>query len=93
MNSFCSDGWMEAMNSLKKNSLILSAVVFLLLVRLIASGTDLSAGDKGIGMPGGIDPEDTDTLGLSLVSALVGQLQGTLELKRENGTWYVIRFY
>jgi PAS domain S-box-containing protein len=55
--------------------------------------------DDGVGFPDdvefdpGSDGNDTaQTLGLQLVIALVGQLQGTVILNRVNGTVFMIRF-
>ncbi|HXX55336.1 MAG TPA: PAS domain S-box protein [Methanoregula sp.] len=53
----------------------------------------LGVGDDGIGMPEGMDPSMTKSLGLKLVTRLVrDQLKGTLAIQRENGTLFVIRF-
>ncbi|MGE5473172.1 MAG: PAS domain S-box protein [Ignavibacteriales bacterium] len=52
----------------------------------------LSVSDNGIGIPEDIDIEDIDSLGLQLVTTLVDQLDGELELKRDNGTEFIIRF-
>jgi len=41
---------------------------------------------------GNLDIEDLDSLGLQLVTALVDQLNGELELKRNNGTEFTISF-
>ena len=48
--------------------------------------------DNGIGIPENLDLEDLDSLGLQLVVSLVDQLDGELELKRNNGTEFAIRF-
>jgi len=48
--------------------------------------------DDGVGIPENIDIEDLDSLGLQLVTSLVDQLDGELELKRNNGTEFIIRF-
>lgn len=48
--------------------------------------------DDGVGLPSDLDLENTDTLGLSLVTNLVSQLGGTLNLNLENGTAYLIQF-
>ena len=48
--------------------------------------------DDGIGLPRDIDLNNTKTLGLQLVNALVDQLNGTIEVQRYNGTKYVINF-
>jgi PAS domain S-box-containing protein len=52
----------------------------------------LSISDNGIGIPKDLDIEDLDSLGLQLVTTLVDQLDGELELKRDNGTEFTIRF-
>jgi two-component sensor histidine kinase len=41
---------------------------------------------------GKLDFESPETLGLQLISILVNQLEGEIELKRENGTEFSIRF-
>jgi len=52
----------------------------------------LKVADNGIGIPESIDIENPETLGLQLVGALVDQLDGTLELKKINGTEFAMRF-
>ena len=52
----------------------------------------LSVSDNGIGIPENLDIEDLDSLGFQLVISLVDQLDGEFELKRNNGTEFVIRF-
>jgi two-component sensor histidine kinase len=52
----------------------------------------LSISDNGIGIPGSFNIEDLDSLGLQLVTSLVDQLDGEIELKRNNGTEFIIRF-
>jgi len=47
--------------------------------------------DNGIGIPGALDIENSGSLGLQLISILVDQLDGKLELKRENGTRFIIQ--
>ncbi len=42
--------------------------------------------DNGIGFPEDIDIENTDSLGLQLVTSLTTQMGGTLEITSENGT-------
>lgn len=53
----------------------------------------LSVSDNGVGIPESLDIEDLDSLGLQLVTTLVDQLDGELELKRNNGTEFIIRFF
>ena len=52
----------------------------------------LSISDNGVGIPENLNIEDLDSLGLQLVTSLVDQLGGELELKRNNGTEFIIRF-
>ncbi len=52
----------------------------------------LTVSDNGIGIPEHLDIEDLDSLGLQLVTSLVDQLDGELELKRNYGTEFTIRF-
>ena len=52
----------------------------------------LTISDNGIGIPEDIEIEDLDSLGLQLVTTLVDQLDGELELKRNNGTEFTMRF-
>jgi PAS domain S-box-containing protein len=51
----------------------------------------LIVSDDGVGISEKIDLKNSDTLGLLLVGALVDQLDGTIELKRDNGTNFIIR--
>jgi two-component sensor histidine kinase len=52
----------------------------------------LTASDNGVGIPENLDIKHLTTLGLQLVTSLVDQLDGELELKRNNGTRFTIRF-
>ena len=52
----------------------------------------LSVQDDGIGLPSNLDFENTNTLGLKLVNALVDQLAGTVNINRDNGTHFIIKF-
>jgi PAS domain S-box-containing protein len=48
--------------------------------------------DNGIGLPKNFDINSTDTLGLQLVTTLVKQLDGTIEVNSSGGTEYIITF-
>jgi two-component sensor histidine kinase len=52
----------------------------------------LAVRDDGVGLPSDLDVENAESLGFQLVTTLVGQLNGTLEVKRENGTEFVVVF-
>jgi two-component sensor histidine kinase len=52
----------------------------------------LTVSDNGVGIPENLDIEDLDSLGFQLVTSLIDQLDGELELKRDNGTEFTIRF-
>jgi len=89
----------------KKKFIIASRIIFKLshpcwIYRLRNSKTEesnstayvLSVSDNGVGIPKGLDIEDLDSLGLQLVNSLVEQLNAELELERNNGTEFTIRF-
>ena len=48
--------------------------------------------DNGRGFPEGLDFRDTDSLGLQLVTALVDQINGSIELDTSRGTGFKIIF-
>ncbi len=52
----------------------------------------LTVADNGRGFPEGVDFRDTDSLGLQIVNVLVEQIEGLIELKRDNGTEFSICF-
>jgi PAS domain S-box-containing protein len=53
---------------------------------------ELAVADDGVGLPAEFDYRQAKTLGLQLVTALVNQLNGTLELERNNGTRFRASF-
>jgi PAS domain S-box-containing protein len=52
----------------------------------------LIVSDNGVGVPESLDLKKPGSLGIELVTTLVDQLEGKLELKRKNGTEFTIRF-
>ena len=53
---------------------------------------ELAVDDNGVGLPADLDVRDTETLGLQLVRDLAeGQLGGSVEVHRDNGTQFKIR--
>jgi PAS domain S-box-containing protein len=63
-------------------------------IRLARDGEHyrLTVADDGIGLPGDIDPETTESLGLQLVNTLTRQLGGTLAVTRGDGTEFTVGF-
>ena len=49
-------------------------------------------GDNGAGFPDDIDFRETESLGLQLVTTLVDQIGGTIELERTGGAKFIITF-
>jgi len=52
----------------------------------------LMVADNGIGLPADLDISATETLGLQLVTILTRQLRGSIQLEREQGTEFTIKF-
>lgn len=52
----------------------------------------LTVGDNGIGFPKEVDFSKTDSLGFQVITALVEQLEGTMEMKRDIETVFTITF-
>ncbi len=52
----------------------------------------LKISDDGVGIPKSIDLKNPNSLGMQLVTTLIDQLDGELELKRNNETEFTIRF-
>jgi PAS domain S-box-containing protein len=64
-------------------------------IEFCRSGDDqvlLSVSDNGIGVSAQFDPAHSKSLGVALVTALVKQLDGTLEIRRQPGTTFRITF-
>jgi len=53
---------------------------------------ELIIGDNGVGMPAGFDINSASTLGLQLVTNLVNQLDGQIDMTNGNGVIYRITF-
>jgi PAS domain S-box-containing protein len=53
---------------------------------------ELTVKDNGIGLSDNIDVNNTRTLGLNLVNALVSQIDGTLSITNDNGAEFKITF-
>jgi len=55
------------------------------------SDLHLRVSDDGVGLPGGVEIGHAGTLGLQLVDAVVGQLNGSVTVRRDGGTTFDIR--
>ncbi len=53
---------------------------------------ELVVGDNGVGLPKNINFKKKNSLGLNLVSTLIKQIYGKLEIKRNKGTRFIIKF-
>ncbi len=62
-------------------------------VRKEDHGLHIEFRDNGIGIPETLDWKDTKSLGLRLVNTLVDQLNGTIELDRQEGTCFSMVLY
>jgi two-component sensor histidine kinase len=52
----------------------------------------LIIGDNGIGLPKDVDFRNTESLGMQLINTLVNQLDGSIELRTDEGTEFKITF-
>ena len=57
-----------------------------------SKGYFLTVADNGVGIQNGIDSTDASSLGLKVVQALIRQIRGKLDVRREQGTNFTIRF-
>jgi PAS domain S-box-containing protein len=66
-----------------------------IIIRLYPSKNDhlmLTVEDNGTGFPDDIDFRDTKSLGLTLVTSLVNQISGVIELEKNGGSKFMIEF-
>jgi two-component sensor histidine kinase len=52
----------------------------------------LSVSDNGIGIPENLDIQNSTSLGLKIVSSMVNQLEGSVEILRNKKTQFLIKF-
>ena len=64
----------------------------LALRRVEGDGYMLEVKDDGVGFPEGLNFRKTESLGMQIVGTLVKQIDGTIDLARELGTMFTIRF-
>jgi two-component sensor histidine kinase len=53
---------------------------------------ELSVADDGVGLPAGLDPRHSTSLGLDLVFTFAQQLEAEVEVQRSGGTAFFFRF-
>lgn len=63
-----------------------------IVLREIEGMITLTMGDNGIGLPEGFDYENSETLGLQLVTILTDQLSATMDIELSAGTNYTLAF-
>ena len=68
-------------------------------IRIILSGTNdekfdyvLTIGDNGVGFPEDLELQNSGGLGMVLVNSLVNKLKGVVEMDRNNGTTFTLKF-
>jgi two-component sensor histidine kinase len=61
-------------------------------VRLADGHLSLSVRDDGVGLPSGFRFENSETLGVQLVTMLAGQLHGAVTIDSRGGTGFEVRF-
>jgi PAS domain S-box-containing protein len=60
--------------------------------KVAGDGYVLGVKDDGVGFPENLDFRKTETLGMQIVSTLVDQIEGRLELERRSGTGFTLKF-
>ena len=86
INEIVTNSLKHAFNTAEKGE------VYLELIYHTDNYITLIAGDNGSGIPDKIDFAKSGTLGFQLISLLTKQLNGNIDLKRQNGTEYKIKF-
>jgi two-component sensor histidine kinase len=66
--------------------------VIRLVIREEGGKVQISVGDSGVGLPAGLDVENSESLGLQLVYTLIDQLDASIQIDTKMGTEYLITF-
>ena len=82
----------EMVSNSMEHAFPISAGKITLNLRSHGEGYVLKVKDNGVGLPEDFDPLKTDSLGLQLINNLVKQIEGSLEVKSEDGAEFTVRF-
>lgn len=82
------------LNQVSNSSLIMPFENPIISVAVCSRGDEvvMYVGDNGVGLPEGLDFEETESLGLQIVCTLVAQLEGNINLESNEGTRFIIKF-
>jgi two-component sensor histidine kinase len=69
-----------------------SGTVTVTLCRPAAAMVEMAVRDDGVGFPDHLDFREVPSMGMNLVVSLTGQISGTVEMQRQGGTVFIIRF-
>jgi PAS domain S-box-containing protein len=86
INELISNSVKHAFKNKNKNS------IFVKLIKLPDNKLQLTVKDNGIGIDNSIDIYNTESMGLQLVTTLIEQINGKIELDNKKGTKFVITF-
>jgi len=77
--------WLESSNKAEP-------IIIITVTKSADNKYTLIISDNGIGIPEDLDVKNASSLGLKLVNSMVRQLDGTITMKRENGSTFIIEF-
>jgi len=86
INELVSNALKHAFPSDRRGTITISSTYDTAVLLLVIS-------DDGIGLPPDLNWKNPESLGLRLVNSLVDQLDGTIELKKEKGTTFIISIH
>ena len=64
--------------------------LFISLIKSTNSEVVLTLRDNGVGLPDEREINENDSIGFLLINSLVAQINGKMEINRQNGTEYII---
>jgi two-component sensor histidine kinase len=66
--------------------------IFITVNPMVEDEISLTISDHGVGMPDGLDWQNSSSLGLRIIRVLARQLAGELELDVQHGVAFTLRF-